>query len=551
LPSVTNINNFSFANCTSLRNVNAPLATSIDRASFLNCTSLTEIILPSLATVDALNRDPFEGCSSLAHIALGNATPPVISGTGSGALPAFTTLPANATLIVPAGASAAYEAVALWTDLSVVEGTLSKTATDITYSRNLGTDNWYLISSPVNDETYDDAYVSANSLDAAGTGINNAIATYTTNGNTWSYMQDGTSTSFTPGVGYSVKREDAAGAGNISFTGTVLNTGDVTGVTISTTGDGFNLLGSPYLTNINSGTFLTANTNLDGQIWLYNQATNNYETHLTGDDKILAPGQGFFVKATSGTDVNFTTAIQTNSATGVFQKTSRSEIKLLINSNDTERFAKIYFTESATAGFDKGWDGERFTGVANKMDVFTQLVEGNTGKNYQVQSLPMANIEATVVPVGLISEAGKQIVFSAEMLDLPSDAKVFLEDRQTNTFTRLDEENSKYEVTLSESLNGVGRFFIHTSAKNVLSLDNSILESVSIYKLDNTTLRIAGLPQGKSNVKLFNILGKQMMHTSIEATTSRDISLSNLAKGIYIIQLETENGSLNKKIILE
>ena len=267
LPSLTNINNFTFTNCTSLKNVSAPLATRVGKASFLNCTSLTEIILPSLATVDAVNRDPFEGCSNLAHIALGQAIPPVITGTGSGALPAFTTLAANATLIVPAGASAAYEATALWTDLSIVEGTLSKTATDITYSRSLGTENWYLVSSPVTDETYDDAYVVANNIDATGVvATNNAIGTYTTNGNTWSYMQDGTSASFTPGVGFSVKREDAAGAGNISFTGTGLNTGAVNDVPVSVDGDGFNLLGHPYLTNFDSGVFLTANGNLDGQI---------------------------------------------------------------------------------------------------------------------------------------------------------------------------------------------------------------------------------------------------------------------------------------------
>ena len=34
----------------------------------------------------------------------------------------------------------------------------------VTYNRNLGTENWYLVSSPVADETYDDAYVAANSL---------------------------------------------------------------------------------------------------------------------------------------------------------------------------------------------------------------------------------------------------------------------------------------------------------------------------------------------------------------------------------------------------
>jgi hypothetical protein len=59
------------------------------------------------------------------------------------------------------------------------------------------------------------------------------------------------------------------------------------------------------------------------------------------------------------------------------------------------------------------------------------------------------------------------------------------------------------------------------------------------------------LPKGKATVKLFNILGKQVMQTSFTATGVRDIALSKLAPGMYIVQLETEAGKLNKKIVLE
>lgn len=42
-----------------------------------------------------------------------------------------------------------------------------------------------------------------------------------------------------------------------------------------------------------------------------------------------------------------------------------------------------------------------------------------------------------------------------------------------------------------------------------------------------------------------------MMTTSFEANGMKDISLQKVASGVYIVQLETENGTLNKKIILE
>jgi len=549
LPLVTGIGNLGLWNCTKLENLNVPLVESVNRGAFSGCSALETLILPELTTMENFSYN-FTGCTSLSHIALGKSTAIAASNVS------FSDSPANRTLIVPNGSTANFSGTAPWSSFSIVEGTLSKdiATADLTYSRNLSVDDdWFLVSSPVSDEMYNDAYVAANDIDANGTGNNNAIATYVSGnavGNKWSYMEDGQDLDFTPGVGYSVKRAASTGSGNISFTGSALNSGDVNNVPVSIAGDGYNVLGNPYLTNINSGAFLTANANLDGQIWLYNQATDSYDTHVTGDDYILAPAQGFFVKAISGTAVNFTEAIQ-NSTTATFKKTEISKIKLLINSRDTERYAKIYFTESATAGFDKGWDGETFTGVTNEFDVFTQLLEGNTGKNYQVQSLSDTSIEAAVVPVGLTSEAGKQITFSAETLNLPAGLGVYLEDRETNTFIRLDEESSKYEVTLSKSLNGVGRFFIHTSVKSALSVDGNLLETVNVYKLNNATLRIAGLSQGKASVKLFNVLGKQMMHTSFEANTSKDISLPKLETGIYIVQLETENGSLNKKIILE
>ena len=76
----------------------------------------------------------------------------------------------------------------------------------------------------------------------------------------------------TAGQGYSVRRETGQSAGNISFTGD-LNTESVETSSLSV---GFNLLGNPFTSYVNSATFLGAATsaNLDqSQIWLWNQAT--------------------------------------------------------------------------------------------------------------------------------------------------------------------------------------------------------------------------------------------------------------------------------------
>ena len=153
-----------------------------------------------------------------------------------------------------------------------------------------------------------------------------------------------------------------------------------------------------------------------------------------------------------------------------------------------------------------------------------------------------------VIPMGIKADAGKEITFSLETLNLPTDLKVFLEDKEANIFTRLDEANTNYTVTLSEALDGVGRFYLHTSA-SALTVSSPTLSTVHIYQSDISTLRIVGLPQGNNAVKLYNVLGKQVLNTSFD-DNAKDISLPKLAKGIYIAEIQTEVGKLNKKIIL-
>lgn len=442
----------------------------------------------------------------------------------------------------------------------IAEGT-STVAGNVTYNRNLSftsgnTEGWHLVGSPVTGQAYDNAYATVNTLATSGTkrGIatyNNGVAT----GN-WAYLEDDDSNSgtFGKGTGYSIKTSATA---DISFTGT-LNTTDpeIKGITIGA-GTPFNLISNPYTSHINSKTFLQLAANTakltSEQIWVWNPSTKNYDSKLSGDVTtfIIAPGQAFFVSCSTPGDLEFVESNQVHSATDTFLKSSsKPEIQLNITDGELNRYAKVNYNENATKGFDNGYDGETFNGVANKLDVFTQLLTDNQGKNYQIQSLPNSDLELMVIPVGLKSDAGKEIIFSAETLNLPNGIKVFLEDRENNIFTRLDEANSTYKVIPTGTIDGIGRFYLHTKS-SALSTNVIELNDVSIYKTTNSTLRITGLKQGTSTVKLFNIVGKLMMNSSFSSNGVKDISLPKLATGVYIVQLTTEDGKLNKKIILE
>jgi hypothetical protein len=429
---------------------------------------------------------------------------------------------------------------------------------NVTYNRTVdyvsgNLRGWYLMSSPVVGQVYDDTYVTANDI-AVGTGANRGIATYTTGSDEWAYHQGTTSATFITGKGYAVKRE--TNTGTVSFTGT-LNTNDA-GVdfVLDNTGNRINLLGNPYTSSISSNTLLAnaAALSLTQTMWIYDQTigTNGgFAVSTLFDNFILAPGQGFFVIANiDGGTVNFAEANQSHNA-DTFQRTANTEIKVQISVDGFQNYAKVYYSDNATIGFDVGYEGELFGGTSDSFSIYTQLLADNIDKKYQVQSLPKSDYENMIIPVGISADAGKEITFTAEALNLPSGLKVFLEDRQTNTFTRLDENNSNYKITLNADSNGIGRFYLHTSTSNVLSTDNFNSENLSIYKLDNSTIRITGLERGKTEVSLYNILGEKIMNQSFNSNGIEDIPLPKVSTGIYIIKLQTETGIISKKIILE
>jgi hypothetical protein len=436
----------------------------------------------------------------------------------------------------------------------------------LVYNRNIvnAFTSWYLISAPVHNYSIVD-FATQNSLQlGSGTGTSQNIAmgrfdnSQALVANRWNYYTVGdtdhvtavtdTTDELNTGQGFSTSLSTA---GTITFQGT-LQTSDVTRTITLEAGSGgtnFNLVGNPYPSYLNSNTFMVTNSNITTDIWVWSQASG-YETKNLASNFQVAPGQGFFIEANSGTSVLLEKASLDHEITNTFQKNANPYIKFSINSEEIKRNAEVYYLNNATKGFDNGYDGKVFGGIPDNFSVFSHLISNSDGTDYAIQSLPNADYENMVIPIGIKSTAGKEITFTAEALNLPSGIKVFLEDRLTNTFTRLDEANTNYTITLTENTNGIGRFYLHTKS-SVLNVDDLNLENISIYKTSNSNLRIVGLTQGKSNVKLYNILGKQVLNSSFNSNDIQDIPLPKLASGVYIVQLETGTGILNKKITLE
>jgi hypothetical protein len=114
--SVTSIGYGAFAYCSGLTSLTIPKGvTSIGRSAFYGCTSLTSLTIPS--SVTSIGDYAFSGFSSLTSVAVGWETPLEINNNSVFNASNYN----NATLYVPKGTKAAYQAASVWQDFETIE----------------------------------------------------------------------------------------------------------------------------------------------------------------------------------------------------------------------------------------------------------------------------------------------------------------------------------------------------------------------------------------------------------------------------------------------
>ena len=220
-------------------------------------------------------------------------------------------------------------------------------------------------------------------------------------------------------------------------------------------------------------------------IWLWDGDNDTWITKNLGDASFrIAPVQGFFVKASSASAFSFTKSMESHDETDAFLKSSdnRFEVDLSVAIGKKKTSTSVRYINNTTTDFDNGYDSSIFGGYASTLEIYTNLVAGNSAKKLAIQSLPNSDYENLVVPVGVTAEANSEITFTVDAKNVPTGYKVFLEDRLNNTFTRLDEANAEYKATVTNKSTD-GRFYLHTRSA-ALSTDNIGLEGVSIYTIN-------------------------------------------------------------------
>jgi hypothetical protein len=79
--------------------------------------------------------------------------------------------------------------------------------------------------------------------------------------------------------------------------------------------------------------------------------------------------------------------------------------------------------------------------------------------------------------------------------------------------------------------------------------ENSIIEGFSMYPnpVSNGKVYIATKNDADKEIIIFDLLGKKVLQTMLSA---RELNISNLSPGVYIIKINEDNASATRKLIV-
>lgn len=399
---------------------------------------------------------------------------------------------------------------------------------------------------------------------------------------------------FTAARGYAIRASNLYPAGSATvpapvqnFQGVfkgVPNNGVITvGVEKSTAGNGHNLVGNPYPSNIDFYALADHNAGvIHKKVYFWTNMNpnpamqgSNYPTPVAGvvyynnyavlngtggipatindvdpndseaiksatPTRFMRPGQGFIVQAINSGVLGYTNAVRSSNATSVFfnNKTSGSDeaadrfwlhLKTPLNVMTTQL---IGYLPNAGPDFDSDYDAELpVVGSDAFYSVLDERKLGIQGKGVFVQT--------DVVPLGSSHDA--EGIFSIHLGEkegvFAEGQPIYLKDRQTGITSDLTK--GSYSFTASRGISE-GRFEIVYQPQTVLSADGTAQEAMMVFR-DRNDFVVRSTYNKIAVLEVFDASGRLVYRNlplSVEARIPGDL----LVNGLYLVKTELDNG---------
>tara|TARA_B110000046_G_C13002156_1_gene402683 strand:+ start:168 stop:914 length:747 start_codon:yes stop_codon:yes gene_type:complete len=225
--------------------------------------------------------------------------------------------------------------------------------------------------------------------------------------------------------------------------------------------------------------------------------------------------------------------------------------KLRLSSATKLASTDIYFIEGTTRGLDLGYDAATYADSSTDFSIFSNLVADNSASAMAIQSLDYKDFNDVVVPLGINAKSA-EITISIDNLatTLPADINVYLEDRVTDTFTLLT--STDYTFTPSADLEGVGRFYLHYTAK-ALAIENNNFNYIQIYNtISPREITVKGILKSDATAVLYDVNGRLVLRQKLKQTsTTHRIDASILSVGLYLIKVFNDHEVKTQKLFIQ
>jgi hypothetical protein len=369
----------------------------------------------------------------------------------------------------------------------------------------------------------------------------------------------------TTGSGYTVQLPANV---TINFAGTP-TTGTVTralarnaAATPNGTDAGWQLIGNPYPAPLAFNRVAAIDRpNLDGALYTFESTgpyAGQYRTYLNGlgsGDSIVAVGQGFFMRVSAGQtsgSLTFRNAQRrtqyTDRAVRRSTAPARPLVQLDLQGAGLADPLYVYFESGATAGTDAGFDAVKLPNTHGLN------LSAAGADNLAISGLPLPGTTTVTVPLHLrVPATGSYTLHAAQLLNLSS-THAYLRDRQTGALTDLS-TTPDYTFQLNAAYTGVRFELVLTSQTALAVAPASLSAQVAVFPNPASQQVFVELPatlsRAAATATLLDALGRPVRSFVLPAgTAAHALPLGNVTAGLYSLRVNTDQGTITKKLLV-
>ena len=322
----------------------------------------------------------------------------------------------------------------------------------------------------------------------------------------------------------------------------------------------YNLLGNPYPSPVDIGTVLynaqVANQVVGAAFYVWNPSigvSGMYQaiTINSVTPYYLEANAAFEVRADhNNATLSFTESNKAANATNYLFKAQPESLSLYVYDVNYHPWDMLYirFNDAAGEAEDKYLDAVKLTGSD-----FSFYSTSADNKKMVIDSRPY-NAEK-VVPLGISSAYHQEFIIKAEGVVLPNGGKVYLHDKLLQKYVLLEPGTEyRFNVSKDKATQGDNRFELamkpaaaaaDVRGLNVAMTPNPAIDEVNISytsgKMDNVSVRVLDM----SGVSVYS------KDFGTQQNGSINVSLSNLASGIYMVELSSGNEKVIRRLVKE